>query len=208
MPSSRSQRDLRSVSGNLPAGALGYLALGGDAQQRRVGIVDMQKYLSLDTELGQGLDSAGVARHCNMSHALPCLVAEAGSDQLVIPPHRAIEEYQRGAGKPGLEFVRHLSAGGKKIQRFACRLVADTKPERIARAIGPGGVSLPFQIPRALAGNGEWQDLDAGARTIRQGWLERLVHLNQPALHVLLVQHVEDAVGLQDRKHPPVRIDS
>ena len=33
------------------------------------------------------------------------------------------------------------------------------------------------------------------------------VHLDRLAPHVLLVQHVEDAVGLQDRKHLGVRVD-
>src|SRR6266571_3403919 len=97
-----------------------------------------------------------------MSHALPCLVAEAGRDQLVIAPHRAIEEYQSGAGKPGLEFFRHLSAGSEKIEMFAGRPVADTKSERIARAIISRRVNFAFQVPRALAGNRERQDLDAG----------------------------------------------
>src|ERR1700694_3866599 len=97
-----------------------------------------------------------------MSHALPCLVAEAGRDQLIIAPHRAIEEYQRSAGKPGLEIVRDLSAGSEKIKIFAGRPVTDAKSERVACAIASRGMILAFQVPRAFAGNGERQDLDAG----------------------------------------------
>src|SRR5258707_13764998 len=176
MPSSRSQRNLRSVSGNLPAGALGYLALGGVAQQRRVGIVDMQKDLPVDTEVGQGFDGATIARHCNMSHALSRLVAEAGRDQLVVAPHRAIEEYQRGAGKPGFEIVSDAGAGSKKIEIFAGGPVTDAKPKRIACTVVSPGVNLSFQIPRAFAGDGERQDLYSRGRPVRQGRLERPVH--------------------------------
>src|SRR5216683_4786672 len=136
-----------------------------------------------------------------MSHALPCLAAEAGGDQLVVAPHRAIEEDQGGAGKPGLEIVGYAGAGREKVEIFACRPVDNTKSKRIASPGASGGVDLSFQIPRALAGNGEWQNLDAGARSIRQCRLERLVHLDRLARHILLVQHVEDAVGLQDRKN-------
>src|SRR6266446_1532180 len=97
-----------------------------------------------------------------MSHALPCLVAEAGCDQLVIAPHRAIEEYQRSAAETGLEIVRDMGAGSKKIKTFAGCPVADAKSERVACAIAPRGVILAFQVPRALAGNSERQDFDAG----------------------------------------------
>src|SRR5260370_30280331 len=103
-----------------------------------------------------------------MSHALSCLAAEAGRDQFVVAPHRAIEEDQRGAGKPGLEIVSYAGAGGEKIEMLARRLVADAKPERVAHPGVPGGMVLSFQIPRALAGNGEWQNLDPGPRAIRQ----------------------------------------
>src|SRR5260221_7963695 len=102
-----------------------------------------------------------------MSHALPCLAAEAGGDQFVVAPHRAIEEDQRGAGKSGLEIVGYAGAGCEKVEILARRLVDDTKSKRIARPGISGGVDLSFQIPRALAGNGEWQNLDAGSRPIR-----------------------------------------
>src|ERR1700687_1144189 len=126
-----------------------------------------------------------------MSHALPCLAAEAGGDQFVVAPHRAIEEDQRGAGKPGLEIVSYAGASRKKVEIFAGRLVTDAKPERVAWPGVSGGMDLSFQIPRALAGNGEWQDLDPGLRAIRQCRLERLVHFDRLAPHILLVQHVE-----------------
>ena len=57
----RSKRNLRSIGGNLPARALGDLALGGVAQQHRVGIVDMQKYLPADIETGKACDRAAIA---------------------------------------------------------------------------------------------------------------------------------------------------
>src|ERR1019366_2673291 len=110
-----------------------------------------------------------------MSHALPCLVAEAGRDQLVVAPHRAIEEDQGGAGKPGLEIVRHFSAGGEKIEILARRPVADAKPKRVAGTVVSTGVNLALQIPRAFAGNRERQNLETGRRTVRQSRLARLV---------------------------------
>src|SRR4030081_17637 len=142
-----------------------------------------------------------------MSHALPCLVAEASRDQLVVAPHRAIEEDQRGAGKPGLEIVSYPGASREKVEILARRPVADAKSKRVAHPNVSGGVDLSLQIPRALAGNGEWQNLDAGSRSVMQCRLKRLVHLDRLAPHILLVQHIEDAVGLQDRKHFCVRID-
>src|SRR3981081_1933715 len=102
-----------------------------------------------------------------MSHPLPCLVAEAGRDQLIIAPHRAIEEYQRSAGKPGLEIVGDVSAGSQKIQIFAGCPVTDAKSERVARAIASRGVILAFQVPRAFAGKGAPQNVDAGGASTR-----------------------------------------
>src|SRR5436190_664430 len=58
---SRSKSDLRSIGGDLPARTLGYLALRGMVQQCRIGIVDMQKYLSGDVEAGKTSDRAGFA---------------------------------------------------------------------------------------------------------------------------------------------------
>src|SRR5258708_5639606 len=77
-----------------------------------------------------------------MSHVSPGLVAEAGGNQLVVAPHRAIEEDQRRAGKPGFQLIGDVSAGGKKIEIFSRRLVADPKPERVARAVIPTGMKL------------------------------------------------------------------
>src|ERR1700737_777816 len=142
-----------------------------------------------------------------MSHALPCLAAEAGRDQFVVAPHRAIEEDQRGAGKPGLEIVSYAGASREKVEILARRTFADAKSKRVAHRNVSGGMDRSFQIPRAFAGNGERQDLDARSRAVRQSRLERLVHLDRLAPHILLVQHVEDAVGLQDRKHFGVGID-
>jgi len=61
-----------------------------------------------------------------MSHALPCLVAEARCDQFVVAPHRAIEEDQRRAGNPGLEVVGDLGAGGEEIEILARCLVTNS----------------------------------------------------------------------------------
>src|SRR3984893_18831783 len=133
-----------------------------------------------------------------MSHALPCLAAEAGRDQFVVAPHRAIEEDQRGAGKPGLEIVSYAGASRKKVEILARRTFADAKSKRVAHRNVSGGMDRSFQIPRALAGNGERQDLDARSRAIRQSRLERLVHLDRLAPHTSLVQDLEETVRLQD----------
>src|SRR5260370_18463220 len=98
-----------------------------------------------------------------MSHALPCLVAEAGCDQLVIAPHRAIEEYQRSAAETGLEIVRDMGAGSKKIKTFAGCPVADAKSERVACAIAPRAAILAFQLPRARPGTSTGQHVDPRA---------------------------------------------
>src|SRR3984893_4907212 len=103
-----------------------------------------------------------------MSHALSGLAAETQSDQLVVAPHCTIEKDQRRAAEPGFEFRRHSRAGRQEIEMLARRLVADPQTVRVACAVVSGGVSLSLQVPRALAGNGEWQNLDAGGRSIRQ----------------------------------------
>src|SRR5258708_22512935 len=110
-----------------------------------------------------------------MANALPCLAAEAGGDQFVVAPHRAIEEDKRGAGKPGLEIVGYAGAGRKKVEIFARCLVDDAKPEGVARPGFAGGMDLSFQIPRALAGNGQRQNLDARSRALRPCRLAPLV---------------------------------
>ena len=60
----------------------------------------MQEHLLPDVETGKALDRAVIARHRNMSHALSRLLAEAGGDQLIVAPHRAVEEDQRRAVEP------------------------------------------------------------------------------------------------------------
>src|ERR1700716_2456964 len=97
-----------------------------------------------------------------MSHAFPRLGAETCCDQLVVAPHRAIEEDQGGAGKPRLEIVSYVRAGGEKVKILARSLVTDPKPKRVARAVASRRVNLSFQIPCAFAGNLEWQDFNAG----------------------------------------------
>src|SRR5258707_3792857 len=143
------------MGGNLPARALDDFALRGVVQQRRVRIVDMQKYLSADIQPGEALDSAAVARHRNMSHLLSGLVAKAGRDQFVVAPHRAIEEDQRRAGKARLQILIDGRAGGEEKEVFAAILVANQEPDCVARAVVSGGVNLTLQIPSAFARNGE-----------------------------------------------------
>src|SRR6266446_8610797 len=108
-----------------------------------------------------------------MSHVLPGFVAEVGRDQFVVAPHRAIKEDQRRAGKPRLQIVIDGRAGGEKIEVLAGSLVANPKPDCVARTVVARAVNLPLQIPRAFAGNGKWQDFDAGWRAVGQSRLER-----------------------------------
>src|SRR3981189_31403 len=68
-------------------------------------------------------------------------------------------------------------------------------------------MGLSFEVPCRLAGNLERQHLDAGGGAIGQDGLKRLIKLDRLALYVFLVQHVKNAVGLQDRQHAPVRVD-
>src|SRR6516164_1688353 len=96
-----------------------------------------------------------------MSHGLSGLAGEARCDQLVVAPDRTIKEHQRGAGKACLEIVGHLGAGGDDEEIFAGGLVADAKAEGVAGTAAAAGMRLAFEIPSALAGNGEGQDLDA-----------------------------------------------
>ncbi len=142
-----------------------------------------------------------------MSHALSGLGAEAGHDHLVVAPDRAIEEQERGAGKPRFQLVGDMGAGGDEVEMPARGLVADAKAERVAGAVIAAGMRLALEIPGALAGHGEGLDLDAAGRAVGQGGFERPVDLDRHARDVLLAQHVEDAVRLQDRQHLGVGID-
>jgi len=142
-----------------------------------------------------------------VSHALAGLGAEAGGDQLVVAPHRAVEEHQRGAVQPRFQLVIDLGAGGEEIEMLARGLVADAKAERVAGPVIAAGMRFALQIPRALAGDGEGQDLDAGGRAVGQFGLEGLVDLDWHAGDVLFTQYIKNAVGLQDRQHFWVRID-
>src|SRR5258706_7449902 len=95
----------------------------------------MQKYLTADIMPGEALDVAEVARHRNMSHAWSGLVAEAGRDQFVVAPHRAIEEDQRRAGKARLQILIDGRAGGEEKEVLAASLVANPEPDCVARAV-------------------------------------------------------------------------
>src|SRR5260370_39453857 len=149
--SSRSEHELRAMGGNLLARALDDFALRGVVQQRRVRIVDMQKYLSADIQPGEALDSAAVARHRNMSHLLSGLVPKAGRDQFVVAPHRAIEEDQRRADKARLQILIDAGAGGEEIEVFAASLVANPEPDCVARAVVSGGVDSRLHATNSLS---------------------------------------------------------
>ena len=118
---------------------------------------------------------------------------------------------KKTSGAPASRDLRSsvtLGAGGEEIEILARRLVTDPKPERIAgavvacrdepcppdttrscRATANGRISMPEGEPSGSAGS--------NALSTSIGC----------APHILFAQHVEDAVGLQDRQHPGVRID-
>src|SRR6185437_14743931 len=142
-----------------------------------------------------------------MAHALAGLVAEAGYDQFVVAPHRAVEEDRRSAFEPRFQIVSDVGTGSEEVKMLAARLVADPKSQRVADPVGTGGMRLAFQIPCALARHPKGHDLDARGRAVGQGRLERSVHFDWLSLHGFLVQHVKNAVGRKDRKHALMRID-
>src|ERR1700761_5909877 len=116
-----------------------------------------------------------------MPHAPAGLGAEACRDQLVVPPYRSVEQNERGAGKPGLQRVGHLGAGGQKVEMLIRSLVADAKPERVACTVIAARMGPAFQIPGALAGDGKGQDLEPGRCAAGQRRLERTVDLDRLA---------------------------
>src|SRR6516165_12018897 len=203
----RSKHDLHSIGGNLPACALSHCALGRACQQRRIRIVDMQEYLAVDIEASETFDRAFVPGHRHMPHALPGLGAEACGNQLVVAPDRAVEEYERRAGDPRFQLVGDLAASRDEIEIFARRLVADAKPYGVAVTLPAAGRGFVSQIPCNLAGNAKGQDFQAACRSVGQGRFERPVELDDLTLDVFLVQHVEDAVGLEDLKYLGMSID-
>src|SRR6478609_6696279 len=107
-----------------------------------------------------------------MPHALAGLGAEASDDQLVIAPHGSVEEEQRRAGQPRFQRVGDLGTSRDEVEMLAARLVADMQAERVAGAIVAAGMRLAFEIPGALAGYGERQDLQSGRRAAGQRRLE------------------------------------
>src|SRR5579872_610478 len=139
-----------------------------------------------------------------MSHRLPGFVRQAGCDQLIIAPYRAVEEHERRALNPRPQVVGHLSAGRQKIEILGRRLVGNAKAQRVPNAIfNP----LALQIPGALARNREGQNFDSRARSIGKHRLEGLVNLDCLPLDVSFAQHVEDTVRLQRLEHLGMRID-
>src|SRR6185437_5626373 len=196
-----------SVGADLPAGAFRQFALPGGCEQRRIRIIDMQKYLPVDSEIGKRGNRAVFARHRDMPHAPAGLGAKAGGDQFVITPHRAVEEDERRGVEQRFQFRRDCGAGGEKIETPAGSLVADAKAERVAGAVIAAGMRLALEIPGALAGHGEGKDLDPACRAVGQGGLERPIDPDRYALHVVFAQHVENAVRLQDRQHFRMGID-
>src|SRR6185437_1302439 len=190
---SHSQRYLHSIRWDLPAGVLGSSPLRGIGKQHRVRVIDMQEHLPADIKAGEALDGTIGSRHRDMSHALPGFVAEAGGNQFIIAPYRAVEENGGSASQPHLQIFGDAGAGGEEIEMLAARLVRNAKPQRIAVAISSGRMSLAFQIPCALAGDRERQHLDSGRRAIGQCRPKALIQFDRLAPHVFFAQYVEDA---------------
>src|SRR6266436_926999 len=132
----------------------------------------MQKYFSADIEAIKRCNRAAISRHCDMSHGLSGLVAEARGDQLIVAPHRAIEEHQRRAGKPCFELIGDAGAGGDEIEEFSVSPVLDAKADRVAAAVIAARMSPAFQIPGAFAGDGKGEDFYPRGRAVRQPRLE------------------------------------
>src|SRR5579871_210451 len=139
-----------------------------------------------------------------MSHRLPGFVREAGCDQLIIAPYRAVEEHERRARNPRPQLVGHLSAGRQKIEIPGRRLVGNAKAQSVPNAIFN---TLALQIPGALARDREGQNFDSAARSIGKHRLEGLVNLDCLPLDVSFAQHVEDTVRLQRLENLGMRID-
>src|SRR5690242_4610111 len=167
----------------------------------------MQKYLPVDIEAGEAVDRATLPRYRDMSHALSGLGAEAGHDQLVVPPDGAIEEQERGAGKARFQIVRDMGAGRDEVEMPARCLVANEEAQRVAGAVIAAGMRLALEIPGALAGYGEGFDLDAASRAVGEGGFERPIDLDCHARDVLFIQYIENAVRLQDRQHLGMGVD-
>src|SRR5262249_10621686 len=144
----RSQHDLRSVGGYLPARFFHDPALFRAAQQRRIRIIDMQKYLPVDSDAGEASDRALVPRHRDMAHALSALAAEPRRDQLVVAPDGAVEEHQRRARKARFQLVGDGGAGGEEVEMLVGRLLADAKAERVTSLVAAAGMGRAFEIPR------------------------------------------------------------
>src|SRR5215470_10603635 len=100
----------------------------------------MQKYLPVDIEAGEAPDRSAVPRHRDMSHVLSGLGAEAGRNQLVVPPDRAIEEQKRRARKARFQLVRDMGASGDEVEVPARRPVADAKADRVAGTVIAAGM--------------------------------------------------------------------
>ena len=66
---------------------------------------------------------------------------------------------------------------------------------------------LPSRYQAPLPGTAKGSDLDARRRAVGQRGSNGCVDVDRLAPDVRLVQHVEDAVGLQDRQHLGVRVD-
>src|ERR1700719_756304 len=103
-----------------------------------------------------------------MSHALARLGAEAGQDQLIVAPYRAVEEHERGAVKPRFQLIVDVGAGGEEVEMLIRGLVANVEAERVAGPVIAAGMRLALEIPGALAGDGKGQDFDAGRRAVGQ----------------------------------------
>src|SRR5215471_21104619 len=137
----------------------------------------MQKQFSVDIEAGQAFDRAALFGHRDVPHALPSLGGKPIRDQFVVAPDGAVKEQERRSCEAGPQLVGDMGAGGNEIEMLVCRLVADTKPERVAFAVAALWVGRLPQIPGRLAWYREGQDFDPARRAVGQFGLEGPVDL-------------------------------
>ena len=184
------------------------LTLGRAAQQRRVRIVDMQEQFGGDVEIGQRGDGAAVAGHRQMSHRLPGLVAEPGGDHFVVAPHRAVEQHQRRAGQPRLRSSSTAAQAATNSRYLPLALSVMRRPSVSPAPSPPPGWLRPsrYQAPLPATANGsivEARSARRRAAPVRTAGRSRSAW----RFTMRLAEHVEDAVGVQDRKHPLMRVD-
>ncbi len=135
-----------------------------------------------------------------MAHALPGLVADAETNQLVVRPQRAVEEYQRRAAHALLQLRRHASNGNLRAALRAAG--ADLDPHGILCHPGEVLRLAPFEEQRHLSrhresGHGQAQ------RTVAADQLDALAQIEGPALDIFRIERAEDRVLRQQAENAP-----